>query len=73
MLEYQIYEGTNEINRLLIVKMILKKDSSGDINLMKSVKEVVNEIMEIPSFKSSSKELFEVEKIFSKILKKLFY
>ena len=66
----RIYEGTNEINRLLIVKMILKKDSSGDINLMKSVKEVVNEIMEIPSFKSSSKELFEVEKNILKNFKK---
>ena len=42
----RIYEGTNEINRLLIVKMILKKASSGEIDLMKSVKEVVNEIME---------------------------
>ena len=66
----RIYEGTNEINRLLIVKMILKKGLSGDINLMKSVKNVVNEMMDIPSFKSPSKELFEVEKNILKNFKK---
>tara|TARA_X000000950_G_scaffold273146_1_gene356629 strand:+ start:920 stop:2722 length:1803 start_codon:yes stop_codon:yes gene_type:complete len=68
----RIYEGTNEINRLLIVKMILKKASSGEIDLMKSVKEVVNEIMSIPSFNKPSKELFEDEKNNLKNFKKAF-
>jgi alkylation response protein AidB-like acyl-CoA dehydrogenase len=58
----RIYEGTNEINRLLIVKMILKKGIMGEIDLMNPAKEVIKEIMTIPSFDSPKNELFEEEK-----------
>ncbi|MBL6871349.1 MAG: acyl-CoA dehydrogenase family protein [Flavobacteriales bacterium] len=58
----RIYEGTNEINRLLIVKMILKKGIMGEIDLMNPAKAVIKEIMTIPSFDSSKNELFEEEK-----------
>ena len=58
----RIYEGTNEINRLLIVKMILKKGIIGEIDLMNPAKEVIKEIMTIPSFDSPKNELFEEEK-----------
>ena len=58
----RIYEGTNEINRLLIVKMILKKGIMGEIDLMNPAKAVIKEIMTIPSFDSTKNELFEEEK-----------
>ena len=58
----RIYEGTNEINRLLIVKMILKKGILGEIDLMNQAKAVIKEIMTIPSFDSTKNELFEEEK-----------
>ena len=58
----RIYEGTNEINRLLIVKMILKKGIMGEIDLMNPAKAVIKEIMTIPSFDSQKNELFEEEK-----------
>ena len=58
----RIYEGTNEINRLLIVKMILKKGIMGEIDLMNPAKAVIKEIMTIPSFDSPKNELFEEEK-----------
>jgi alkylation response protein AidB-like acyl-CoA dehydrogenase len=58
----RIYEGTNEINRLLIVKMILKKGIMGEIDLMNPAKAIIKEIMTIPSFDSPKNELFKEEK-----------
>ena len=58
----RIYEGTNEINRLLIVKMILKKGTTGEIDLMSSVKRVAKELLTLPTFENTSKGLFTEEK-----------
>jgi alkylation response protein AidB-like acyl-CoA dehydrogenase len=46
----RIYEGTNEINRLLTVGMLLKKAMKGEIDLLTPAMEVGNSLMGIPSF-----------------------
>jgi len=66
----RIYEGTNEINRLLLVKMILKKGITGEIDLFGPAKAVAKELMSIPSCDTPSTELFAEEKKVLKNLKK---
>lgn len=66
----RIYEGTNEINRLLLVKMIMKKAMTGELDLLGPAKAVAKELMSIPSFDTPSGELFAEEKKVLKNLKK---
>ena len=46
----RIFEGTNEINRMLTVDMILKKAMKGEMDLMTPAMAVAQEIMGIPDF-----------------------
>ena len=46
----RIFEGTNEINRMLTVDMILKKAMKGELDLMTPAMAVVNELTGIPEF-----------------------
>ena len=69
----RIYEGTNEINRLLTVGMLLKKAFKGEIDLMTPAVEVGKSLMGIPSFDTPDySELFSEEKELIKNLKKAF-
>jgi alkylation response protein AidB-like acyl-CoA dehydrogenase len=67
----RIFEGTNEINRLLIVDMLLKRTMKGQLDLMGPATAVGKEIMSIPDFSTDEDEtLFAAEKKVVKNLKK---
>ncbi|HBK83172.1 MAG TPA: acyl-CoA dehydrogenase, partial [Flavobacterium sp.] len=69
----RIYEGTNEINRMLCVGMVVKKAIKGHVDLITPAMAVVNELMEIPSFDVPDySELFAEEKEMIVKLKKVF-
>lgn len=70
----RIYEGTNEINRLLSISMLVKKAMKGKIDLMTPAMNVANELMSIPSFDTPDySELFAQEKEIISNLKKAFF
>ncbi len=58
----RIFEGTNEINRLLIVDMVLKRAMKGRLDLMGPAMNVSKELMSIPDFGESDEENFAKEK-----------
>jgi hypothetical protein len=58
----RIYEGTNEINRLLTVDMVLKRAMKGRLDLMGPAMNVQKELMSIPDFGSGDEEAFAKEK-----------
>jgi alkylation response protein AidB-like acyl-CoA dehydrogenase len=58
----RIYEGTNEINRLLTVDMILKRALKGKLDLMGPAMNVQKELMSIPEFGDTTDEAFASER-----------
>jgi alkylation response protein AidB-like acyl-CoA dehydrogenase len=69
----RIYEGTNEINRMLMVGMLLKRATKGEINLFEPAMAVSSELIGVPSFETvDTSELFAAEKDVLKKLKKVF-
>ncbi|WP_396188922.1 acyl-CoA dehydrogenase family protein [Flavobacterium sp.] len=69
----RIYEGTNEINRMLSVGMLVKKAMKGHVDLLGPAMAVAEELMGIPSFDTPDyTELFAEEKEMIAKLKKAF-
>lgn len=69
----RIYEGTNEINRLLAVGMLIKKTMKGQLDLLKPAMAVGKELMGIPSFDVPDySEFMSEEKAVIANLKKVF-
>lgn len=67
----RIYEGTNEINRMLTVDMLLRKALKGQLDLVGPAMKVAQELMDIPDFGAEEAEgLFAAEKKVLKNLKK---
>lgn len=58
----RIFEGTNEINRMLTVDMMLKRAMKGELDLMGPAMAVANELMGIPEFGEIDESLFAAEK-----------
>jgi alkylation response protein AidB-like acyl-CoA dehydrogenase len=58
----RIYEGTNEINRLLTVDMLLKRALKGRLDLMSHAMAVSKELLSIPDFETAGEGLFLAEK-----------
>ena len=69
----RIYEGTNEINRMLSVGMLIKKAMKGHVDLLGPATKVGEELLGIPSFDTPDySELFAEEKEMVTKLKKAF-
>lgn len=59
----RIYEGTNEINRILMVGMLLKRAMKGEIDILGPAMEVSKELTSVPSFGSTdSSQPLSIEK-----------
>ncbi|MDQ3048344.1 MAG: acyl-CoA dehydrogenase family protein [Bacteroidota bacterium] len=58
----RIFEGTNEINRMLTVDMMLKRAMKGELDLMGPASAVAAELMSIPDFGKSETTLFSNER-----------
>ena len=50
----RIFEGTNEINRLIITGWMMKRAMSGKLPLLGAIKRVMDEVMEPPAFGGDS-------------------
>lgn len=69
----RIYEGTNEINRMLMVGMLLKRAMKGELDIYGPAMDVSKELVSVPSFATLDKSvLFSGEKAVIKNLKKVF-
>ncbi|MBI4929191.1 MAG: acyl-CoA dehydrogenase family protein [Bacteroidetes bacterium] len=66
----RIFEGTNEINRMLIVDMLLKRAMKGELDLMGPAMKIAGELMSIPDFGGEDTALFSAEKKYLKNFKK---
>ena len=58
----RIFEGTNEINRMLAVDMVLRKAMKGELDLMGPAMKVASELMSIPEMGDSSGEALSAER-----------
>jgi alkylation response protein AidB-like acyl-CoA dehydrogenase len=57
----RIYEGTNEINRMLLVGMIVKRAMKGELNLMQPALAVSKELTSVPNMTPIDSSVFFAE------------
>lgn len=68
----RIFEGTNEINRMLVLDMYLKRAMKGELDLLGPATAVGKEILSIPEFGGEdTEEMFAAEKKVIRNLKKV--
>ncbi|MBL4708541.1 MAG: acyl-CoA dehydrogenase family protein [Flavobacteriales bacterium] len=58
----RIFEGTNEINRILTVDIILKRALKGELDILTHAQKVAEELMEIPDFDFDDSKAYAAEK-----------
>lgn len=68
----RIFEGTNEINRMLAVDMVLRKALKGELDLMGHAMQVANELMSIPEMEDLPETALAEERLYLKGFKKLY-
>ena len=52
----RIFEGTNEINRLLITDMLMKRSRKGELGLIAAAERLLDEILSLPTVEGSEAE-----------------
>jgi acyl-CoA dehydrogenase-like protein len=67
----RIFEGTNEINRLLIPGMLLKRAMKGQLPLLQASQKLQEEVLAMPSMEEGEESLFAREQTIVKNLKKI--
>ncbi|HTZ96866.1 MAG TPA: acyl-CoA dehydrogenase family protein [Terriglobales bacterium] len=67
----RIFEGTNEINRLIITGFLLKRAMSGQLPLMPAIKKVMDEVLSGPSMSEEAEGLLAEERRLVSQAKKL--
>ncbi len=58
----RIFEGTNEINRMVMVGELLKRAMKGEIDILGPAMDVGKELMGIPDFGETTQDYFELKK-----------
>ncbi|MCS7297977.1 MAG: acyl-CoA dehydrogenase family protein [Bacteroidia bacterium] len=66
----RIYEGTNEINRMLSVDYLLRKAMKGELDLLSAAMKVQSELTSLPEFGEANGEFLAAEKKAVEQLKK---
>jgi len=66
----RIFEGTNEINRLITVDSTLKKGMKHKIDLFEAANEVVNNLDKLEAVVTEGKDYYEIKHAFARNLKK---
>jgi alkylation response protein AidB-like acyl-CoA dehydrogenase len=68
----RIFEGTNEINRMLIIQMLMKRAMGGQLPLIPAATKLADEILAGPSFEESSDGALAAETMIVANSKKIF-
>jgi alkylation response protein AidB-like acyl-CoA dehydrogenase len=68
----RIFEGTNEINRMLIIQMLMKRAMGGQLALIPAAMKLADEILAGPSFEEASEGVLAEESRVAANAKKMF-